>query len=93
MNYYKYGGSLRPNHPTYVTREADQKLLNYLQQGAYCFVLNSRQMGKSSLRVRTTRQLRAEGILCANVDLSFITTNSSNDNSEQWYYKFAYLVL
>ena len=93
MNYYKYGGSLRPNHPTYVTREADQKLLNYLQQGEYCFVLNSRQMGKSSLRVRTTRQLRAEGILCANVDLSFITTNSSNDNSEQWYYNFAYSVL
>ena len=93
MNYYKYGGSLRPNHPTYVIREADQKLLNYLQQGEYCFVLNSRQMGKSSLRVRTTRQLRAKGILCANVDLSFITTNSSNDNSEQWYYNFAYSVL
>ena len=93
MNYYKYGGSLRPNHPTYVTREADQKLLNYLQQGEYCFVLNSRQIGKSSLRVRTTRQLRAEGILCANVDLSFITTDASNDNSEQWYYNFAYSVL
>lgn len=93
MNYYKYGGSLRPNHPTYVTREADQKLLNYLQQGEYCFVLNSRQMGKSSLRVRTTRQLRAEGILCANVDLSFITTNSSSDDSKQWYYNFACMVL
>ena len=93
MNYYKYGGSLRPNHPTYVTREADQKLLNYLQQGEYCFVLNSRQMGKSSLRVRTTQQLKTAGVLCANLDVSFITTHSSNDDSKQWYYNFAYIVL
>ena len=81
MNYYKYGGSLRPNHPTYVTRKADQRLLNYLQQGEYCFVLNSRQMGKSSLRVRTTQQLKTAGVLCANLDVSFITTHSSNDDS------------
>lgn len=93
MNYYKYGGSLRPNHPTYVTREADQKLLNYLQQGEYCFVLNSRQMGKSSLRVRTSRQLKTEGVLCANLDLSFITTHSNSDDSEKWYYNFAYSLL
>ncbi len=93
MNYYKYGGSLGFDHPSYVTRDADTKLLNHLQQGDYCFVLNSRQMGKSSLRVHTSQQLKMQGVLCAYVDLSSITTDSSCDNSKEWYYNFAYSVL
>ncbi len=82
LNYYKVGGSLRFDHPSYVIRQADQDLYNYLKSGQYCFVLNSRQMGKSSLRVRVTRKLRNEGYFCAFLDLTLIGVTV---NQEQWY--------
>ena len=81
-NYYKIGGSLRANHPTYVIRQADNILLNYLKQGEYCYVLNSRQMGKSSLRVSTARKLSNQDIKCVNLDLTLL---GSCVQPQQWY--------
>lgn len=69
---YKVGGSLPPNAPTYVSRQADEDLFNHLQAGTFCYVLNSRQMGKSSLRVKTMNRLQEAGIVCATVDLTEI---------------------
>ncbi len=89
-NYYKVGGSLNHNHRTYVTREADIKLLELLRSGEYCFVLNSRQMGKSSLRVRTGKILRSSGIKCAFIDLTMIGSHVSSDN---WYKGISYQLL
>jgi len=82
MSYYKIGGSLKYNHPTYVVRKADEELFNYLETGEYCFVLNSRQMGKSSLRIKIGKKLQAAGIKCANIDLTLIGSNSSQN---AWY--------
>jgi WD40 repeat protein len=81
-NYYQVGGSLRANRPSYVIRSADRELFKFLETGEYCFVLNSRQMGKSSLRVRTGKKLRSQGIKCAFLDLTLIGTHASQ---EQWY--------
>ena len=89
-NYYKVGGSLNHNHRTYVTREADIKLLELLRSGEYCFILNSRQMGKSSLRVRTGKILRSSGIKCAFIDLTMIGSHVSSDN---WYKGISYQLL
>ncbi|MGB3208910.1 MAG: AAA-like domain-containing protein, partial [Crinalium sp.] len=89
-SYYKVGGSLNHNHRTYVTREADIKLLELLRSGEYCFVLNSRQMGKSSLRVRTGKILRSSGIKCAFIDLTMIGSHVSSDN---WYKGISYQLL
>jgi WD40 repeat protein len=58
-------------------------LLQALQAGKFCYVLNSRQMGKSSLCVRTMSRLAAGGARCAFVDLTKI--GGRNVTPDQWY--------
>ncbi|MBW4618855.1 MAG: AAA family ATPase [Cyanosarcina radialis HA8281-LM2] len=80
---YQVGGCLTTDAPTYVIRQADIDLDRNLKTGHFCYILNSRHMGKSSLRVRATNRLQAEGIICASVDLTSI--GSKNISVEQWY--------
>ncbi|MDY7023718.1 MAG: AAA-like domain-containing protein, partial [Cyanobacteriota bacterium] len=80
---YQVGGSLPVDAPSYVKRQADEDFYNGLKRGEFCYVLNARQMGKSSLRVRTAQRLQAEGIKCGWIDLTEI--GSQDVTSEQWY--------
>jgi WD40 repeat protein len=80
---YQLGGSLAVNHPSYISRRADHDFYQWLKQGEFCYVLNSRQVGKSSLRIQIMNKLQLEGIACAEVDLTGI--GSRQITPEQWY--------
>lgn len=80
---YQVGGSLPASAPSYVTRESDLTFYDHLQNGEFCYVLNSRQMGKSSLRVQTMHKLREEGVVCAAIDLTGFGTQGITP--EKWY--------
>src|SRR5262249_39452336 len=81
-SFYATGGALRPDAPSYIEREADAELLQSLSQGEFCYVLTSRQMGKSSLMVHTTVRLRKAGVAVVVIDLTAIGQNLT---VEQWY--------
>ena len=80
---YQVGGSLPTDASTYVVREADTKLFESLLAREYCYILEARQMGKSSLRARTMKRLKAEGIVSAEIELSGI--GSQQITARQWY--------
>src|SRR5215210_5029289 len=80
--FYVTGGTLRQDASSYVERQADADLYQGLTRGEFCYVLTARQMGKSSLMVRTAARLRQEGANAAILDLTVIGQNLT---PEQWY--------
>jgi hypothetical protein len=80
--FYVTGGTLSRDALCYVTRYADHQLYEVLSGGQFAYVLTARQMGKSSLMVRTAARLRDEGVGVAVLDLTAIGMNLT---AEQWY--------
>lgn len=81
-SFFVAGGALPSDAISYIQREADERLFASLVAGEFCFVLTSRQMGKSSLMVRTAVRLQELGTRVAAVDL---TAFGQNLEVHQWY--------
>jgi hypothetical protein len=81
-DFFVAGGTLRATAPSYVERPADEELYRLAKAGRFCYVLTPRQMGKSSLMIRTLHRLRAEGVRTVSIDLTRIGTEV---DAEQWY--------
>ncbi len=81
-DFYVTGGTVGLDAESYVPRAADQILFNALERGEFCYVLTSRQMGKSSLSVRIADQLRSGGAFVARLDLTAV---GQNLEARQWY--------
>src|SRR5258706_2584190 len=82
--FFVAGGTLAANTPSYVVRPADQELLDHVRNsrdGAFCYVLTARQMGKSSLMVRVASKLLQQGFRTTVIDLSSIGVASV----DEWY--------
>ncbi len=79
--FFTVGGTLSLS-VAYVTRPTDGQLFQATLSGEYCNVLTPRQMGKSSLMVRTAERLRSEGVRTAVIDLTDIGTEL---DAEAWY--------
>jgi hypothetical protein len=80
-DFFVVGGTMHPDSPSYVKRPTDDKLFDLTLAGEFCYVLTPRQMGKSSLMIRTARRLQSEGIRTAIIDLTAMGTGEM----DTWY--------
>jgi Leucine-rich repeat (LRR) protein len=87
--FYQVGGALPADVPSYVERPADDEIYKDIRAGNYCYVLTTRQMGKSSLMIRTAERLRLESTRVAIVDLSGLGAARDSVTADQWYYGIA----
>ena len=76
------GGTVQAGGGVYLERHADAQLLDHCLAGDFSYILTSRQMGKSSLMIRTAERLAAAGVLPVIVDL---TEFGAQTSAEQWY--------
>jgi hypothetical protein len=79
------GGTVQAGGGVYLTRHADDELLAHCLAGDFTYILTSRQMGKSSLMIRTAERLAAAGAVPVIVDL---TEFGAQTTAEQWYKGF-----
>ncbi|WP_243714146.1 AAA-like domain-containing protein [Nostoc sp. 106C] len=82
---YTVGGKVQAGGGIYIPRQADEELLKLCRDATFAYVLTPRQMGKSSLMVRTAQTLADEGIQTVIVDLQEL---GAKVTAEQWYFGF-----
>lgn len=82
---YTVGGAVpQRGNAVYVERLADKELLDLCLHGSVSFILTTRQIGKSSLRIRTSAFLQKQGIIPINVDLNEL--GEKTPTMQQWYF-------
>ncbi|MDJ0676304.1 MAG: AAA-like domain-containing protein, partial [Calothrix sp. MO_167.B42] len=81
-NFYTVGGTVQAGDGIYIPRHVDEELMGLCRRSIFTYILTSRQMGKSSLMVRTVERLADEDIQSVVVDLTQLGVKLTG---EQWY--------
>ncbi len=81
-NIYTVGGTVQAGGGIYIPRQADEELLALCRARTFAYILAPRQVGKSSLMVRTAEQLADEGIQSVIIDLTQLGVQVT---AEEWY--------
>jgi O-acetyl-ADP-ribose deacetylase (regulator of RNase III) len=82
-NFYTLGGAVSSQREgLYLTRKADEELLQSCRKGELAYVFGPRQIGKTSLVTHVARQLATTKVRIAFIDLSMLGTNQP---AERWY--------
>lgn len=79
---FAVGGAVQASNGIYLSRAADEELLALCRAGDFGYVLTPRQLGKTSLMVRTARRLGEEGVRSAIIDLTEIGVEVK---AEEWF--------
>lgn len=82
VSIYTVGGAVQAGGGRYIPRRADEELLELCRAGDFAYVLTPRQLGKTSLMVRTAGLLVGEGVRPAVIDLTQIGVRVTE---EEWY--------
>jgi small GTP-binding protein len=91
--FYVPGGTLTPDAPSYIERKTDRELYEHLRAGDFCYVLTSRQMGKSSLMARVALRLKEEKqASVAILDLTQLGAEQGKADAARWYYGIAHQI-
>ncbi len=77
------GGTVNPRTGIYIVRPSDEELPRLLERGEYANVFCSRQMGKSSLLVRTKARLFEKGYATAAIDVAGYL--GTMEDADDWY--------
>src|SRR6476620_1639274 len=80
--FYTVGGTVQAGSGLYIPRHSDNDLLTLCRQASFAYVLAPRQLGKSSLMIRTAERLQEEGVLSVIIDLTQLGVQLSAD---AWY--------
>src|SRR3954449_9813665 len=84
---FTVGGTVQASSGRYIERRADEELLAFCRAADFTYILSARQMGKSSLMMRTSERLAQEGIRSVKIDLTLIGTQV---DAESWYFGLLY---
>lgn len=79
---YTVGGTVQAGSGFYIPRRADDQLLSLCLAYRFAYILSPRQMGKSSLMVRTAETLAKQGIQSIIIDLTQLGVQVT---AEEWY--------
>lgn len=91
--FFVVGGPVQADRACYVTRAADEQLLQAIADQRFAYVLSPKATGKSSLMARTIRRLRKDGRLAAFVDLTQIGSRAEGIDAGRWFYSIAYRIV
>lgn len=86
---YKVGGIVNSDTEVYVVRKADKKIQELLKKKEYCYVLNAKQMGKSSLAKEAIKELKKEEIY----SVFFTLEDVSAKDEKGWYDSFIWQLM